>query len=133
MPCGVAAVYQNEWIQPILCKVDYFKEPEKPYTFDPDENDLNDYYKEDMEKSLLDCIMENDFFRNGSKKDLRAIKSKIIKSKIDTYVKKDFLEYLKKNGEDAMEALRTLIYDLLSAEDAIVEAKQCNDIVEWWI
>ena len=35
LPCGVAAVYQNEWIQPVLCKVDLFAAPEKPFMFDP--------------------------------------------------------------------------------------------------
>lgn len=25
LPCGVGAVYQNEWIQPILCKVNHYK------------------------------------------------------------------------------------------------------------
>ena len=25
LPCGVAAVYQNEWVQPVLCKVELFK------------------------------------------------------------------------------------------------------------
>lgn len=32
LPCGVAAVYQNEWIQPVLCKVDLFAAPEKEIT-----------------------------------------------------------------------------------------------------
>lgn len=31
LPCGVAAVYQNEWIQPVLCKVDRVEYNEKPY------------------------------------------------------------------------------------------------------
>lgn len=31
LPMGVAAVYQNEWIAPVLCKIDYFAD-KKPYT-----------------------------------------------------------------------------------------------------
>ena len=31
LPMGVAAVYQNEWLAPVLCKVDHFKE-KQPYT-----------------------------------------------------------------------------------------------------
>ena len=31
LPKGVAAVYQNEWIQPVLCKVDKFEHSEKTY------------------------------------------------------------------------------------------------------
>lgn len=131
LPCGVAAVYQNEWIQPVLCKVDLFAAPEKPFTFDPEDNDLDNYYKTEVEESLLNCIMEKEILRRGNKTDLKALKSKIIKSKLETCVKRDFLEYLEHDGENAIETLRKLIYDFLSAENAIIEAKQCNDIVEW--
>ena len=41
------------------------------------------------------------------------------------------MEYLDHDGENAIETLRKLLYDFLSAENAIIEAKQCNNIVEW--
>ena len=31
LPCGVAAVYQNEWIEPVLCKVAKYDFKEEPY------------------------------------------------------------------------------------------------------
>lgn len=31
LPRGVAAVYQNEWVQPVLCRVDYYKTPGSRY------------------------------------------------------------------------------------------------------
>lgn len=31
LPCGVAAVYQNEWVQPVLCEVEYMGEPKNTY------------------------------------------------------------------------------------------------------
>jgi hypothetical protein len=36
LQCGVAAIYQNDWIQPVLCKVDHYKDPNTPYEFDPE-------------------------------------------------------------------------------------------------
>ena len=131
LPCGVAAVYQNEWVQPVLCKVELFKVDEKPYRYEPDDTDFDGCYKKEVEESLLDCIMEKEIYRKGNKTDLRALKSKIIKSKLETHIKRDFMEYLDNNGENAVDALRTLVYDFLSAENAIVEAKQCNEITEW--
>lgn len=104
---------------------------EKPFMFDPDDNDLDNYCKTEVEESLLNCIMEKEILRRGNKTDLKALKSKIIKSKLETCVKRDFMEYLEHDGENAIETLRKLIYDFLSAENAIIEAKQCNDIVEW--
>ena len=103
----------------------------KPFMFDPDDNDLDNYCKTEVEESLLNCIMEKEILRRGNKTDLKALKSKIIKSKLETCVKRDFMEYLEHDGENAIETLRKLIYDFLSAENAIIEAKQCNDIVEW--
>lgn len=34
LPCGVAAVYQNEWIQPVLCKVNKFTNESGVYHYD---------------------------------------------------------------------------------------------------
>ena len=129
LPCGVAAVYQNEWVQPVLCKVDLFDVPDQPYTFDGDQ--FRRKTVKDIEGTLLDCIMEKEIFRKDNKHDLRALKSKIIKSKLDTYVKRDFLEYIDSKGKNGIEALRTLVYDFLSAENAIILSKHCNDITEW--
>lgn len=130
LPCGVAAVYQNEWIQPVLCKVDLFNVPEEPYKYIPSDDDTAPS-KEHIEKSLLDCIMDKELYRKGNKADLRALKSRIIRSKLETHVKRDFMDYLTDEGEDALEKLRKLIFDFMSAQEAIIEAKQCNDIVEW--
>lgn len=33
LPRGVAAVYQSEWIQPVLCKADRYAAPETPYSY----------------------------------------------------------------------------------------------------
>lgn len=33
LPCGVAAVYQNEWIQPVLCQVDKYADNNGKYTY----------------------------------------------------------------------------------------------------
>jgi hypothetical protein len=33
LQCGVAAIYQNNWIQPVLCKVKEYKEYDKNYSY----------------------------------------------------------------------------------------------------
>ena len=33
LPCGVGAIYQNEWIQPVLCKVDKSSVPSERYIY----------------------------------------------------------------------------------------------------
>lgn len=47
---GVAAVYQNHWLEPVLCKVSHF-EKEKPYHYEPPKQD--DYPNSEFFKQLL--------------------------------------------------------------------------------
>lgn len=42
LPRGVAAVYQNEWIQPVLCKIDEASAPEGGYRYEPPANSDDD-------------------------------------------------------------------------------------------
>ena len=129
LPCGVAAVYQNEWVQPVLCKVDKLENSGKKYTYTPEI-----YLEADtkaISESLLDCIMDRELFRKGNKKDISCLKEKVIRSKLPTKVKKDFIAYLSSDDEKEIESLRLLIFDFLAAEQAIKEARQCADINEW--
>ena len=77
--------------------------------FDPDDNDLDNYCKTEVEESLLNCIMEKEILRRGNKTDLKALKSKIIKSKLETCVKRDFMEYLEHDGENAIDTKKTYL------------------------
>ena len=38
IPKGVCAVYQNEWVQPVLCKIPYFHHDSHPYQYHADKN-----------------------------------------------------------------------------------------------
>ena len=130
LPCGVAAVYQNEWVQPVLCKIDKHKTLEKEYEYKPEEVYL-DAYPQKVSDSLLDCIMNKELFRKGNKADIKRLKEMVIKSKLSTEIKRDFVEYLSSDDENTLETLRTLIFDFLSAENAIKASRHCEDINVW--
>lgn len=49
LPCGVGAVYQNEWIQPVLCKINKYEHEDERYSYSPD-NSIKD--KDSYEDSL---------------------------------------------------------------------------------
>ena len=55
----------------------------------------------------------------------------VIKSKLSTEIKRDFVEYLSSDDENTLETLRVLIFDFLSAENAIKESRHCEDINAW--
>lgn len=131
LPCGVAAVYQNEWVQPVLCKIDKHKTVDKKYVHKPEEEIYLDAYSKKVSDSLLDCIMNKELFRKGNKADIKRLKEMVIKSKLTTEIKKDFVEYLSSDDENTLESLRVLIFDFLSAENAIKESRHCEDINAW--
>ena len=61
LPCGVAAIYQNEWVQPVLCKVKENEGQQVRYTYTPRENDEHlDVDASIVSESLLDCIMNKE-------------------------------------------------------------------------
>lgn len=132
LPCGVAAIYQNEWVQPVLCKVKKYEGQQVRYTYTPREKD--EYLDVDasiVSESLLDCIMNKELLRKGNRSGMLRLKRMVIRSKLDTSIKKDFMEYLSSDGDNAIEALRQLVYNFLSAEEAIREAANCNKITDW--
>ena len=131
LPCGVAAVYQNEWIQPVLCKVTKYETADSTYSFEPSDNTALMQKNDDISDSLLRCIMDNELFQKGDKQDLRELKSLILRSTLDSLVKVDFLDYLATEREKGFAELRCLIYDFLRAEDAIQTATKHDDIHAW--
>lgn len=82
LPRGVAALYQNEWIQPVLCKIDKYSPSENNYKFDVGENESILEENSVAEKTLLDCIMDNELFQVGDREDLRELKSIILRSNL---------------------------------------------------
>lgn len=132
LPCGVAAIYQNEWVQPVLCKVNKFEMPQEMYSYSPDnEEPQTDYDGSMAAESLLDCIMNREIFNREKSAYDSKLKNIVIRSKLDTTVKCDFIEYISSGEDDALEKLRCLLYDLLSAESAIRASTECSDIASW--
>ena len=133
LPCGVAAVYQNEWVQPVLCKVNKYNGDEQLYTYEPtSEDDIYGESESNMAKeSLLDCIMNKEIFRKGNREDIQKLKDTVIQSKLDTNVKCDLIEYITSEKDNAIESLQKLVYDFLEAGKAIAVSNGINNISEW--
>ena len=133
IPCGVAAVYQNEWVQPVLCKVNKYEGGEQPYKYEPAPG--VDIYGETetgvAKESLLDCIMNKEIFRKGNREDIQKLKDMVIHSKLDTKVKCGFVEYIVSGKENVKESLQKLVYDFFEAGRAISASSGMDNISDW--
>ena len=133
LPCGVAAVYQNEWVQPVLCKVNKYEGNEQPYTYEvtPDKDIYGQADTTVAKESLLDCIMNQEIFRKGNREDIKKLKEMVIQSNLDTKVKCDLIEYIVSEKDNAIESLQKLVYDFLEAGQAIKVSTESNNLSEW--
>ena len=122
---------ENEWVKPVLCKVEKFVGNPRPYKFIPSEDVFEHDKTEAVSESMLDCIMNKELFRKGNRKDIKELRELVIKSKLDTAVKIDFMDYISADDESVLEPLRKLIYDFTSAEKAIETSKDANEINTW--
>ncbi len=106
LPRGVAAVYQNDWISPVLCSVEKPKLREEIYveaTKYPDEHNERLLFDllDSKFREKLDDLSEEDAFRKA-----------ILRSSVDTEVKVKLMYYLsnKKNAE-SVKALASMLFD----------------------
>lgn len=128
---GVAAVFQSEWLEPVLCKIDKYETVcNKPVVYEDNSKRIGTDLV-DTTETLLDCIMTKEIYRKGDRVDISLLKEKILKSQLDTDIKCDFLDYLRVEDNDAVKALRKLLFSLLNADKAIMKSNDCTDIDSW--
>ncbi len=130
LPCGVAAVYQNEWIQPVLCKVQRFSGEEVVYGNHPAADVLKGYDESRLKAALFDCIIRKEIAQKENRKYIRKYKDSVIKSRLDVRIKISYLKYIMAS-ENSNEALSEFIFNLLDAGEAFEAARDISNEIEW--
>ncbi len=133
LPRGVAVVFQNDWMEPVLCKVEHFKNEANSIGTKWNDNHDDENYTDDrvVRNTLIECIISKGVLRDGDKVDLLEMKEAIVNSNINGVIKRDYFEYIQAEREKDISALRVLLFDSLEAELVIKEAPHCADIHEW--
>ena len=57
LPKGVAVVYQNNWVEPVLCKIKKYEGKEKEYSYTP--QDMEQDLTSELNKKLLEFLLKN--------------------------------------------------------------------------
>lgn len=129
LPRGVAAVYQNEWIQPVLCQVAQYAVPSGAYVCPLLPKKVLSEHS--VQQLFLNAIMHQVLSLKEDKTALDHLKPTVLHSHLDGIVKRDFLEYLTATPENTPSALRHLVYHFLNAKQAIQSAAVCGELSEW--
>lgn len=110
LPCGVAAVYQNEWVQPVLCKIQYFETPKSLYSY-------NSIRNTESRNDIDERIEIAEILSNGTKIDeeniLKDIRPKMQGMQIDSSVQVTIMKMLQNPPEEPrMTKLAPIFNDL---------------------
>lgn len=125
---GVAAIYQNEWTEAVLCKVDEFTKAEKKTA---PEAITNISSQKNLHKELADYLIGKEIVKAGTKADLSRLADLVIKSQMSASIKANLLLYLSTDSSNKLECLRKIMFDLLNASEAAKKADKEDKIENW--
>jgi hypothetical protein len=128
---GVAAVYQDNWVEPVLCKVDEWKHSEnEPYN-NPEKVYTDQALKAKIVEMLLKPACEKPVEQNLSENE---IFQKILKSSLTADTKIALLKYMKESDINKIRSLRKkIIYQIFAPDQVLANSLACrNDIQEWY-
>lgn len=125
LPTGVAVVYQNNWIEPVLCKVNKFDGEEKAYKYVPGRRSVNVTGK--FKKYMLEFLLKyrvNDPIESDIDELLAlidsadlSVKNKLFfRNMLDNYQKKKTLELWR---EDKFAQLSEVVSGLLTTTEKV--------------
>ncbi len=125
LPTGVAAVYQNNWLEPVLCKVDYLSSGEV-FKSKPEVTTSKSSKNKEVLVKLLNKAA-------GERFDLSMpeIIKLIIQSTLPTVSKANAIRLLSSNGKLDESEISPLVYDMIVTPDIEKEADGSESIEEW--
>ena len=133
LPCGVAAIYQNEWVQPVLCKVDKFEYDESVYQYEKPKADN----KADRDTNN-DRMYIAELLFSGTAIDrevvLKDVKARLNRLRIASSAKAAIMRHLLRPGHEIkMSKLAPMISDLYP--EVLTEVRETyvetNEPSEW--
>ena len=138
LPKGVAVVYQNDWIEPVLCKVNKFEGKEEKYNYTRVYTEKVDECK--LKKELLKLLLKTKVNQEITP-NIEYIDNTLTKSKLSTIQKVEILELLdeyrktnklkiweNKNFEKLSKIVTNLIIDKNNLKKLIITRSNFEDL-----
>lgn len=132
LPKGVAVVYQNNWVEPVLCKVQKYRGEEGQFVYDSKSAISKNGYdirlssKIDILKALIDKA-------DGEKLDMNISElSKIILgADLKTETKKNALSIINGRISHTLESVSKVVFDIVCDEEMSDELNKASSIEQW--
>ena len=129
---GVAAVYQNNWMEPILCHIYPSKDDEKSYEMNQLVKKMGDQY---IREQIIDYLMlpvPKKMEVDTNK--VAELEKSIYKLQVSFDTKIDLLRYFKEEKPEMIQPLRSrIVYGIFNSETAMTLSNaERHDIGSWY-
>lgn len=124
----VAAVYQNNWLEPVLCNMDRNFEKISEYHFTKQlENDQS-------ERKILEYLLLPIEKRDQLEKDrIEQLIKQIDRLSVSTEIKIAFRQYIKAHAKEEIQRLRgKIVYQLFNSDTAFALSQSMETRIEEW-
>ena len=109
LPMGVAAVYQNEWLAPVLCKIDHFTDKKEYKGFG--DAGLLDLDTPEITENVLNLLTSDILPENPE-----AFRQQVLKASMTASLKCRLLQLVDEKPEDRTEDQTLQLYSEIAAE-----------------
>ena len=133
LPCGVAAVYQNEWVEPVLCKVDEFQKQDTPYSYEKSAKDIAKPYL-DFKLEIADLLCNGKSIEDEMK--IKELKDRLNVLNINSSTKVQILHSVRSPLESPRYTkLASIVTELFPClkEAFIASFERTSDTEKWTI
>ena len=127
LPKGVAVIYQNDWLEPVLCKIEKFKGEERPYK---KTSTIFFASSDEQKKTLIQSLLRKNV---GEQLDMTVgeLTNMLIGMDIPTNLKMKAIKVFRINGTCSLNDISPIIYDLVCNYLTEKEAENVDSIEEW--
>lgn len=124
---GVAAVFQNNWLEPVLCHIDKYVPTDCIYKYKSHKTASKEI---GLKKTLVRCLLSNIL---GEKVEfvLDDLIDRINKSNFPTETKLSIINALKRNDSNKISQVSEPIYKLFNENEIFESARYAQSIEEW--
>ena len=129
LPSGVAAVYQDQWIEPVLCKVNYYDA--KPTEYKIIQEPRLRMQESDLRREVLQYIL-SDISKEEPKRDVEFLKLEVQKSNLASSLKIKILNTLHEKRAQNLKSVYGVVADLIENTDDIFRySVNAKNLEEW--
>ena len=128
IPSGVAAIYQNKWIEPVLCAIDEYKVKPKLYDYQREDNAEDE---QRIKYSIVEYLLSN---ISGDEVDIdvEKITKRLIRMPMSVILKKELIKALKKEKPLCLDEVFPLVTKCVENVDkAFANSIDAKNIIEW--